>query len=487
MPDERAEAGLDILVIDDDPDVLATISKYLEARGHRVTGAGRGDEGLAALERQPVDIVVTDLKMPGLDGFEVLKGVREGWPETEVIMVTAFGEIASAVRAIKEGAFDFFTKPLKVEDLGASLNRAVRVQMLRRENRRYQDRLAQVDREARQRYGLHAIVGGSTAIREVRSLISRIAETDATTVLISGETGTGKELVARAIHVESRRSDGPFVAVDCSAIPPTLAESELYGHERGAFTDAKGTRKGYFEQADGGTLFLDEIGDMGLDMQAKLLRTLETRRLKRVGGQREIPVNIRIISASNGDLAGLISKRKFREDLFYRLNAFTIHIPPLRVRRDDILPIAEYHLAQYARRLRKQLSGFEQEAAALLVGHDFPGNIRELRNLVERAAIFCQGERIGLDDLRFDAPSSESAKPPDESRTFAGRDMGDIVARFTDAQLGLDRVEREMILEALRRADGNQVRAAKALGISRDALRRRIRRHGLRVGGGGTP
>ena len=477
MSTDGGQTGLDILVIDDDPGVLKTIASYLRARGHRVTEAGRGDEGVSSLERHPADIVITDLKMPGLNGFEVLRTVREAWPEVEVIMVTAYGDIEGAVRAIKEGAFDFFTKPLKVEDLGAALERVVRLQTLRRENKRYQRRLALIDKEEKQRYGMHAIVGDSKAIQQVRTLICQVAETDDTTVLISGETGTGKELVARAIHVESGRSSGPFVPVDCSAISPTLVEAELFGHEKGAFTDARTLRRGHFEQADGGTLFLDEIGDMGMDMQAKLLRTLESRQLRRVGGQREIFVNVRVVSASNRDLPELVSKGEFREDLFYRLNTFTIHIPPLRDRREDILPIAEHYLRYYARRLRKRLTGFAPLATSSLARHDFPGNIRELRNLVERAAIFCQSGVVGHDHLHFDgrwkqvpAPGSSASLPSS---------VNEMIASLQDDQLDISTMERETILEALRRADGSRERASELLGISRYTLRRRMSRLGL--------
>ena len=477
MPDDNVQNGLDILVIDDDPSVLKTIASYLRSRGHRVSEAGRGDRGLASLERQPADIVVTDLKMPGMSGYDVLKAVRKAWPDTEVIMVTAYGDIESAVKAIKEGAFDFFTKPLKVEDLTAALERAVRMQTLRRDNERYQRRLAIIDKDEQQRYGLQAIVGESKAVQQVKELITQVAATDDTTVLISGETGTGKELVARAIHLESGRSSGPFVPVDCSAISPTLVEAELYGHEKGAFTDAKALRKGPFEQAAAGTVFLDEIGDMNLDMQAKLLRTLESRQLRRIGGQREIPVNVRVVSATNRDLSELVSEGAFRADLFYRLNTFTIHIPPLRDRREDIVPIAEHYLQHYARRLRKAMTGFHPGAASVLGDHEFRGNIRELRNLVERSAICCQSDVVGLEDLHFDGQWKQVPAPG--SSASLPSSVNEMIGSLQEDQLDISTMEREAILEALRRADGNRERAAEILGISRYTLRRRMSRLGL--------
>jgi two-component system, NtrC family, response regulator AtoC len=476
--------SMNVLVVDDDPDVLRSIGQFLRARGHRVQTAPCGEEGLRLLaDGGDIDIVITDLKMPDVDGFHVLAEVKRRSPRTDVIMVTGFGDVENAVRAMREGAFDFFAKPFKIEDLSAALQRTVRYQAMRRERDRFQERLERLDREGRARYGLGAFVGESFGIQEVRDLIAQVCRADATTVLVCGETGTGKELVARAIHYESGRSGGPFVPVDCSAIPESLVESEFYGHVKGAFTDARETRKGHFEVADGGTLFLDEVGDMDIGMQAKLLRTLEERRVRRVGGSGDTSVDVRVVSATNRELSQAISEGSFREDLYYRLNAFAIHIPPLRERRRDILPLASHFLSRYGAEMRKRLEGFTPEAAGLLDGHDYPGNVRELRNLVERAAILASGDRVTEADLRFDRRVPDpvtlgpTASMPD-GRTEAWS-LGRLLGGCPDSGLRLEEIERSVLDEALARAGGNQVRAAELLGISRDALRRRMKRYGL--------
>jgi len=463
-PDARVEMA--VLVIDDDPAVLRSIAHFLADRGHRVSQAQSGPAGLEILERDPIDMVITDVKMPGMDGFEVLREVRRISPGTEVIMVTAFGDIENAVRAMREGAFDFFPKPIKMQDLHAALQRTVRFQALRREKDRYRERLDRLGTEARQRYGLSAITGKSPTIQKVRDLIEQVCQTDATSVLVCGETGTGKELVARAIHYESVRTGGPFVAVDCSAIPDSLVESEFYGHVKGAFTDARQHRQGHFVQADGGTLFLDEIGDMDMAAQAKLLRTLEERRIRPVGGSKEIPVDVRVVSATNRDLPEAVSRGAFREDLYYRLNAFTIQIPALRERPEDILPLAEHFLQRYVREMRKPVGEFTPEAASLLEAHPFPGNVRELRNLVERAVILSQTDRVTPDNLEFD-------------RSLHHTYLQHLISKVQTPDLNLAAIEKAVIRQALLRCGGNQVHAAELLGISRDALRRRMALYGL--------
>ncbi|OGG44704.1 MAG: hypothetical protein A3F84_28790 [Candidatus Handelsmanbacteria bacterium RIFCSPLOWO2_12_FULL_64_10] len=471
---------MSILLIDDEPSILRSVGNYLRDRGHHLFVAERGEEGLEILRREAVDIVITDFRMPGMDGFEVLREARRISPGTEVIVITAYGDIESAVRAMREGAFDFFTKPFEMQALHAALRRTVRFHALRQEKDRYRERLERLDAEVRGRYGPSAIVGESAAIQKVRTLIEQVCQAEATTVLVCGETGTGKELVAQAIHYGSGRAGGPFVAVDCSAIPETLLESEFYGHVKGAFTDARESRKGHFELADGGTLFLDEVGDMGLAMQAKLLRTLEERRVRPVGGSRDIPVDVRVISATNRDLPGAISAGRFRGDLYYRLNAFTIQAPPLRERPEDIPLLAEHFLARYARELRKPIAGWTPEATALLKTHPFPGNVRELRNLVERAAILCRTDRVTPEDLEF-APAPEAVLTPSEevSGATSARAVGlaGFVRGASAADLNLSAAEKEFIQEALRRSGGSQVQAARLLGISRDALRRRMIQH----------
>ena len=493
---------MSILVIDDDPEIRSSVGMFLQARGHMVYEAADGFVGVKVLRRETVDIVITDVKMPGMDGFEVLREVKRLSPDTEVIVVTAFSEVEHAFRAMRDGAFDFFTKPFKVEELNASLQRTMRYQGLRREKNRMQARLDRINTESRQRFGLAAIVGESGAICAVREQIRQVCQSGDTTVLICGETGTGKELVARAIHTESARAGGPFVPVNCSAIPEALFESEFYGHERGAFTDARQARKGHFEQADGGTLFLDEIGDMDPGMQSKLLRTLEEKRFRRVGGCREIAVDVRVVSATNRDLRGMVREGVFREDLFYRLNVFTIRVPLLRERLEDILPLAQYFLSRYAEEMRKPIQGFAPEAVALLKAYPFPGNVRELNNTIERAAILCGNGQVRADDLqdltvgaclRRDLPGRQAGGLPDSRRQTAPACAGAPAGRPAPCEadglpapdvagvesLNLAALERQAVGEAIRRCDGNQVQAAGLLGISRNTLRRRIRAYDL--------
>jgi DNA-binding NtrC family response regulator len=461
------EPGLCILLADDDADIRRTLGEHLRGQGHRVLLAADGSQALELVEREVVDIVITDVRMPQLGGFEVLAQVRARWPQVEVIVITAYGDVESAVRALREGAFDYFTKPFDIPDIAATLRRTARFQVLRRQNERYRERLERLEAEGRRQHGLEAVIGESAAVRQVGELVREVARTRATSVLITGETGTGKELVARAIHWEGSRAEGPFVAVDCTAVPETLIESAFYGHLRGAFTGAHQDHRGYFEQADGGTLFLDEIGDMAPSMQARLLRTLEERRVRRLGSDREIPVDVRVVSATHQDLKVAMARGAFREDLYYRLNTFVIHLPPLRERPEDILPLAHRFLELFARELRKNVRGFTPGAEHRLTTYGFPGNVRELRNMVERAAILCRGERLGEEDLDFDRPGAPSipAAPP------AGRAMPE--------SLDLAENEKRLIQEALRHCGGNRARAARLLGISRDALRRRLERYGI--------
>lgn len=467
------EISLSILVVDDDPGMRRTVATYLEARHHAVKTAACGREGLDLLAGGGFDVVITDVKMPDMTGFDVLRSVKEQAPQVEVIMMTAFGEMETTVRALREGAFDFFTKPFDVQDLAAALHRTVRFQALRRERDRLEAQVVRFESEDRQEHGLTAIVGDSPEIREVRELVRQVATAGSTSVLITGETGTGKELVARAIHLESDRRHGPFVAVDCSAIPENLLESEFYGHVKGSFTDARDDRAGHFEAADGGTLFLDEVGDMDPGMQSKLLRTLEERRVRRVGGREEISVDVRVVSATNRDLA--TETGSFRRDLYYRLNSFSIHIPPLRERARDIPSIARHFLDRYRHELHRPIEGIGDAALDLLSSHPFPGNVRELRNLVERAAILCCSPMIDVGDLRFD-PVPEAG--PVETQTPDATSQ----TQSSSADLRLDLVEKATIEKAMRRTGGNQVQASELLGITRDALRRRLRRYGIDPG-----
>ena len=463
--------SLTILIIDDDADCLHTLRKFLEARGHRVLQADCGREGLAALESEQVHMVVTDLRMSGVDGFGVLREVRQTAPETEVVIATGYGDMEAAVRALREGASDFFTKPIDLQGLSAALARTERLHAVRREKERYRERLERMGADSRQANSLSAMVGDSAAIVEVRRKIEEVAQADATTVLITGETGTGKELVARAIHFESLRAAGPLVAVDCTSLPEALAESELYGHARGAFTDPRQATKGRFEQADGGTLFLDEIGDMPKPTQARFLRVLEERRVTPLGSAREVPVDVRVVSATNQDLAVAAGEGRFRQDLYYRVNTVQIHVPALRERPEDIASLAEHFVARFSRELRKPLEGLTQEATEMLARHGFPGNVRELRNLIEQAAIFCRGQELTAADLR---PGRFSEGQSDAESGSVARLPSCVEDR---ADLCLSSLEKRAIEDALRRTEGHLHQAADLLGLSRFALKRRMERY----------
>ncbi len=471
------QVSMTVLVVDDDAHIRSSIGKFLIARGHTVIEAADGEKAVEVVKSQAVDIVITDVKMPGMDGFEVLRRVRSIAPEIEAIVITGVKESENAFRALREGAFDFFSKPFKVEDLNVAIQRTVRYQTLRKEKDRVQAWLDQFEAQERERNSLNAIIGESEVVVKMKAQIQQVAATGHTTVLIVGETGTGKELVARAVHSESDRAHGPFIPVNCSAIPGNLFESAFLGHKEGAFTDAEANQKGHFELADGGTLFLDEIGDMPLEMQVRLLRMLEERCIRPVGSSDEIPVDVRVVAATNRSLTVAVEEGNFREDLYYRLNVFVIQVPPLRERVGDILVLARHFLADYARDLRKPSMRFSKEAEEFLQRQVFPGNVRMLKNTVERAAILCVDREINADDLGFDfverSPTAKTSSMPAESI------VEQVVRSLSDEQMNWPAVEKALIQEALRRTSGNQAHAAEILGISRMVLRYRMKRCGL--------
>ena len=464
------QVSMTVLVVDDDAHIRSSIGKFLIARGHTVIEAANGEKAVEVVKSQAVDIVIVDVKMPKMDGFEVLRRVRSVSPETEVIVITGVKEAENAFRALREGAFDFFNKPFKVEDLNAAIQRTMRYQVLRKETSRMQARLDRLVAQERERGGLNAIIGESEVVVKMKAQIKQVAATGQTTVLIMGETGTGKELVARAVHSESDRAGGPFIAVNCSAIQGNLFESAFFGHKQGAFTDAKTDQKGYFELADEGTLFLDEIGDMPLEMQVRLLRTLEERCIRPMGSGDEIAVNVRVVAATNRPLIAAVAEGTFREDLYYRLNVFTIQVPPLRERAGDVLFLARHFLAEYARDMRKPPMEFSKEAEDWLQQQELPGNVRMLKNAIERAAILCDDGEIDVDNLGFELV---------ERAPVADSGVDQVVQSLPEAQMNLPAVERALVQEALRRTKGNQVRAAELLGISRMVLRNRMKRCGL--------
>ncbi len=438
-----------ILVVDDEPAFRLFVSTVLRDAGYEVTAARGGAEALSLLGARHFHLVLTDLKMPDVSGIEILEAVRRESPETPVILITAFGTIESAVEATKKGAADYLLKPLKdPEELRRVVGRALR-------ERRLQDAVA-AERGDGTAAGGEGIVGHSPALRHVLELARSVAASP-TTVLLTGESGTGKEVIARAIHRWSPRAEGPFVAVNCAALPDALLESELFGHERGAFTGAVAQRRGRFELAHGGTLLLDEVGDMSPALQGKLLRVLETQEFERVGGSKAVRVDVRVIAAANVDLGAAAVARRFREDLYYRLSVFPIALAPLRQRPEDILPLAEHFLARLRRSLRKPVIGFTPEAQERLRAYAWPGNVRELENVVERAVILAHGDRIGLAELSLlpvPAPAPE--------------DGGELKA-----------LEHAAILQALADTGGNRRLAARRLGIGLRTLQYRLKHYGL--------
>jgi len=442
-----------LLVVDDQKNMRATTAMVLRQAGYLVDEAEDGASALKKLEGAGYDVVLTDLRMPDVDGMEVLRTVRLVAPETEVIVMTAYGTIESAVEAIRRGAYDFIAKPFKEDELLLRAAKAV-------EKRRLVGQVSVLTGEFRRRFGLDHIIGRSAGLREVLDRVVRVAPSDAT-VLITGESGTGKELVARALHVSSRRGDRPFVPVNCAAITETLLESELFGHARGAFTGATRARRGLFEEADGGTLFIDEVGETAPGFQAKLLRALQDGEIRRVGESMPVRVDVRVIAATNQDLRKAIAEKRFREDLFYRLNVVPIRIPPLRERLEDVPLLAVHFLAEYNRRAGTQ-KVFAPAALVELAEHSWPGNVRELENMVEQAAALSPGAEIGLEGVQFEpAARRPSEAGPGQARTLA---------------LAVEEAERASIQAALQRCDGDLGRVASELGVSSTTLWRKMKR-----------
>jgi DNA-binding NtrC family response regulator len=446
-----------VLLVDDEKLIRWAIRSRLQEHGYVVGEAEDGRSAFTLLGQDDWDLVLLDLRLPDTTGLDVLKRLRQESPEVSVVMMTAYGTVEGAVQAMKLGAFDYLTKPVNLDELLVVVERALDTTKLRREVKRLRS-------EQREVHGTVQLIGRSPAILEVLDLVRKVSASQATTVLLEGESGTGKNVVAKAIHYGSPRAERPFVTITCSALTETLLESELFGHERGAFTDAKVQKKGLLEVADGGTAFLDEIGEMGFAMQSKLLRFLEDKTFKRVGGTRDIEVDVRIVAATNRDLQSFTREGRFREDLFYRLKVIPIRLPSLRERREDVPLLVQHFLDHFNRELRKSTSRVSPQALELLEAYAWPGNVRELRNFVERVMILEDKEAIEVDDL----PRSmrEGAARAPEPRAPVGA-------------MTLEEMERQAIERALDRAGHNQVRAAKLLGISRDTLRYRMKKFGL--------
>jgi DNA-binding NtrC family response regulator len=449
-----------ILVVDDEVRMAALIRRELEDHGHEVDTAGDGAVALERLAGGDFDLMLTDLRMPGLDGLELLRRVRTEAPGTEVVLMTAYASAQTAVQAMKAGAYDYLIKPFEMDELIIMVDRIAEQGRMRLENKQLQRQAAG---------GPPAIVGTSEAIRRVMQLVDKVAGQEAT-VLLSGESGTGKELVARAIHERSPRRDGPMVTVNCAAIPETLLEAELFGHERGAFTGAESRRLGRFEMARRGTVLLDEVAELSLPAQVKLLRVLQERVVERLGGGTPIRVDVRMVAATNRELGPLIARGDFREDLYYRLNVFPIHLPPLRERREDIPLLAAHFLARSGR--GNELTTGARE---VLVGYAWPGNVRELENVIERAVILAgPGQPVEAEHLAM--PSPGSRLPEHDTGGGPGPAAG---VTIPDRGVDLEEMERRHILEALRKTEGNKTEAARLLHISRRRLYSRMKHHGI--------
>lgn len=451
-----------ILVIDDEVFITKSLKQHLEKEDYEVFTAATGEEGLEVFKAESPDIVILDLNMPGIGGIETLKSVRKLCNDAVVIIITAHGDIETAVSAIKLGAYDFVEKPFELDRISVIVRKSMETVQLKREVNFLRE-------EKFDTYSFNNIVGESSAMKDIIALAKKVAASDANTILIQGESGTGKSLLARAIHYHSNRASEPFVEITCTAIPETLIESELFGHEKGSFTDAKASKKGLFEIASGGTIYLDEIGDIKLSTQAKLLRALEEKIFKRVGGLKDIKINVRIVATTNKkDLEGAVKKGDFRADLYYRLKVFPIYILPLRERKEDIIPLAMHHIKRFNKEFKKNVKSISPDAEKLLLNYPWYGNARELRNVVERICILEDTDVIYPVHL----PSEIIEYIDTESEEGSAIDL-------PSGGLSLKNVEKDLIIQALKKADNNQTKAAKLLGISRDALRYKMQKFDL--------
>jgi DNA-binding NtrC family response regulator len=444
-----------ILVVDDEALIRWSLTERLRAEGYEVLEA---DTGQGALDRLPegVDLVLLDYRLPDTDGVSVLRKVKEFDQDILVILLTAYASVDTAVEAMKHGAYHFANKPFNLDDVAATVERALETTRLRREVRQYRTNAARP-------YSLQRLVGDSPVIKSLRTLIARVAGSPASTVLLTGESGTGKDLVAKIIHYASDRSNRPFMNITCSALPEQLLESELFGHERGAFTDARAQKKGLLEMADGGTVFLDEIGEMTTGLQSKLLRVLEEKSFKRVGGSQDIRVDVRVVAATNRHLEEEVAKHRFRADLFFRLNVLPIEMPPLRSHPEDIPVLVEYFIDGFNTEFRKRVRGASPAAHDLLRSYGWPGNVRELRNVIERAMLLSDGDLLDARDFTLTAGS-----------VSAGDDF-----ELPPAGVDLEQLERSLVIQALKRSGGNQTKAGTFLGLNRDQVRYRIEKYGL--------
>mgnify|MGYP005845662199 CR=1 FL=1 len=448
-----------VLVVDDEKNYLLVMETLLTGAGYEVLTADSGEEALETIRRNDLDLVITDMKMPRLSGIELMEQIKQVYPDLPVIMMTAYGTVEKAVEAMKKGAFDYILKPFKNEEMLLTVAKALDLRHLLTENRR-------LKQDLEQRYRFENIIGNSKAMQNIFAMVEKVAQTRAT-VLISGESGTGKELIARAIHFRSPRNQGPFISVNCGALTETLLESELFGHEKGAFTHALTMRKGRFEMAEGGTLFLDEVAEMSPALQVKLLRVLQEMEFERVGGSKTIQVDVRVVAASNRELKTEVDAGNFREDLFYRLNVVHIQMPPLRQRTEDIPLLVMHFIHKYAAANQKDEVKLDPGVMRILLGYPWPGNVRELENVIERAVILCSQNTITIHDL----PPQITEAPKTEL------DIEGVVPSHIPLPEALEKIEELMIRRALHQSGYVQVRAAEILGITKSLLQYKLKKY----------
>jgi DNA-binding NtrC family response regulator len=452
-----------VVIIEDDEGVRSALAKRLEQHGCTVRALGSAADGLKHLREKTPDLILLDYRLPDADGLELLEHIRRQWPNLPVIMMTGFASVQTAVQAMHLGAYDYISKPFELDHMMFVINKALEARRVRSEVQPAAGRVLEP-------FGFDRIIGNSPLMREAKNLLRQLAESDAGTILLQGESGTGKDLAAKVIHYNSHRAERPFMNITCTALPEALLESELFGHEKGAFTDARREKQGLFELADGGTIFLDEIGDMPASLQAKLLRFLDEKAFRHVGGTKDIHVDVCIIAATNRVLRALVEQGEFREDLFYRLNIFPVTLPSLRERKEDLPLLAEAFIHQYGRELHKAVAGIDKTAMAVMQAYHWPGNVRELRNLIERAMLMARGGFLTLADLPGEL--KKPAPAPDKGPPAVSIDFG-------PEGVDIRQVERSLILKALQRTGWNQSRAAALLRMSRDQLRYRVHKYGL--------
>ena len=454
-----------ILIVDDDEVMRETLSDVLKKRGYEIFSVGSGNGALSLMKKSIIDLILLDMRLPDIDGLEVLKKIKEFDTEILVIMMTAYSDVQTAVSSMKSGAYDYINKPFELDELKLLIEKGLETKSLINEVRR-------LHRQQKENYENSHIYGVSPQIHYVKELIGMISKTHKTSVLIQGESGTGKELAANAVHYNSLRQDKPLMKINCSAIPDSLLESELFGYEKGAFTDAKNTKKGLFELADGGTVFLDEIGDMNPFLQSKILRVLENQTFMRVGGEREIKVDIRVIAATNKNLEAMVKEGLFRKDLYYRLKVMVVEMPPLRDRLEDILLLSSLFIEENNKEYNKAIKGFSDEAKKLMVQYAWPGNVRELKNVIERAMILTDQEVITPKHLPFELKQTE--KMPQENR---GEEISEATMDLSD--MSLEGMEKHHLSKVLKRLEWNKSKASKFLGISRATLRAKIKKYNI--------